>query len=196
VAGVYKAVLPNPVRSGVSNFFSNLGEVATIVNDLLQFKFDKAMTDAGRLAINTTFGLGGILDVAGMDGIEKSKEDLGQTLATWGWKDSTYLVLPLLGSSTARDAIGLVADTWAHPLRYVDEPRVRNSLLGVDLIDVRAQYLPGSDLLDEAALDPYLFMRDAYLQRRDAQIMDGEGGAEADDSAEFDDGAVVAAAPK
>ena len=196
VAGVYKAVLPNPVRGGVSNFFSNLGEVVTVINDLLQFKFDKAMTDAGRFAINSTFGLGGLIDLAAKDGIEKRKEDFGQTLATWGWKDSAYLVLPLLGSSTVRDTGGLVVDSWADPMRYINNVPARNSLMGVKLIDRRAQYLPGSDLLDEAALDPYLFMRDAFMQRRDSQIMDGESSTEEDDSAEMDAAEELVAAAK
>jgi phospholipid-binding lipoprotein MlaA len=194
VAGAYKAVLPDPVRSGVNNFFSNLGEVVTIINDLLQFKLDKAMIDAGRFAINSTFGLAGVIDWAARDGIEKRREDFGQTLATWGWSDSAYLVLPLLGPSTLRDTGGLVVDSWAFdPIGYIEEPRVRNTLIVTKLIDLRAQYLPGSDLLDEAALDPYLFMRDAYMQRRNAQIMDGEGGADADDSAENDDAEELAA---
>lgn len=178
IAGAYKGVMPSPVRTGVSNFFSNLGEVVTVINDLLQFKFDKAMTDAGRFAINTTFGIGGVVDWASMDGIEKRQEDFGQTLAYWGWKDSAYLVLPLLGPSTLRDTGGLIVDSAVFdPIYYVDDARDRNQLLLVKAIDKRAQYLPGSDLLDEAALDPYIFMRDAYMQRRDHLVSDGEGVA-------------------
>lgn len=178
IAGAYKGVMPSPVRTGVSNFFSNLGEVVTVINDLLQFKFDKAMTDAGRFAINTTFGIGGLVDWASMDGIEKRQEDFGQTLAYWGWKDSAYLVLPLLGPSTLRDTGGLIVDSAVFdPIYYVDDARDRNQLLLVKAIDKRSQYLPGSDLLDEAALDPYIFMRDAYLQRRDHLVSDGEGVA-------------------
>lgn len=173
VAGAYKAVLPSPIRSGVNNFFSNLGDVVTVINDVLQFKFDKAMTDAGRFAINSTFGIAGLIDWASRDGIEKHNEDFGQTLATWGWKDSAYLVLPILGPSTLRDTGGLVVDTALFdPLGYMDDARDRNLTYTLKLVDKRAQYLPGSDLLDEAALDPYLFMRDAYMQRRQNQIMD------------------------
>ena len=178
IAGAYKGVMPSPVRTGVSNFFSNLGEVVTVINDLLQFKFDKAMTDAGRFAINSTFGIGGLVDWASMDGIEKRQEDFGQTLAYWGWKDSAYLVLPLLGPSTLRDTGGLIVDSAVFdPIYYVDDARDRNQLLLVKAIDKRSQYLPGSDLLDEAALDPYIFMRDAYMQRRDHLVSDGEGVA-------------------
>lgn len=181
IAGAYKGAIPGPVRTGVSNFFSNLGEIVTVINDLLQFKFDKALTDAGRFAINTTFGIGGLVDWASMDGIEKRKEDFGQTLAYWGWKDSAYLVLPLLGPSTLRDAGGLVVDSAVFdPVYYVDHVPTRNQLLITKAIDARSQYLPGSDLLDEAALDPYIFMRDAYLQRREHLTADGEDVARDD----------------
>ncbi len=185
VAGAYKAVVPEMARGGIGNFFSNLGEVITVANDLLQFKFDKAMTGAGRFAINSTFGVGGLIDWASKDGIERHKEDFGQTLGAWGWKDSPYLVLPLFGPSTVRDMSGDLVDGFAFdPISYA-EPRPRNILSVTKGVDKRAQYLPGSDLLDEAALDPYIFMRDAYLQRRNAQIMDGEGKV-SDDSIEGD----------
>ena len=175
VAGAYKAVVPSPVRTGVNNFFNNLGTVVTLINNLLQFKLDKAMTDAGRLAINSTFGIAGLIDVASMDGVEKNNEDFGQTLAYWGWENSTYVVLPLLGPSTLRDTGGLVVDSaFFDPLYYVDDVPTRNSALALKFLDRRSQYLPASDLLDEAALDPYAFMRDAYLQRRNSQVHDGE----------------------
>lgn len=174
VAGAYKAVVPGTVRTGVDNFFSNLGTVVTVINDLLQFKFDKAMSDGGRFVINTTFGIGGLFDLASMDGIEKRNEDFGQTLAYWGWDDSAYLVLPFLGPSTLRDTGGLVVDgAFFDPLYYVDHVPTRNAMLTTKFIDKRSQYLPASDLLDEAALDPYAFMRDAYLQRRNNQVHDG-----------------------
>lgn len=187
VAGAYKAVLPTPVRSGVNNFFSNLGDFVTTVNDLLQFKLDKAMSDGGRFVINSTFGIAGLFDWASKDGIQKRDEDFGQTLAQWGWKDSTYLMLPLLGPSTVRDTGGLVVDSfYIDPLAYTD-PAVRNSLTVVKAVDRRAQYLPGSDLLDEAALDPYIFMRDAYMQRRDSKIMDGDESDKPHDNSSEDE---------
>lgn len=174
VAGAYKAVLPSPVRSGVNNFFSNLNTFVSAINDLLQFKFDKAAEGAGRFVINSTFGIAGLVDVASMDGIEKRNEDFGQTLGHWGVGSGAYIVLPFLGPSSVRDTTGLVVDTLAFdPITYVDDPATRNVARTVKLIDKRAQYLPASDLLDEAALDPYAFMRDAYFQRRNSQIHDG-----------------------
>ncbi|MEY3746614.1 MAG: hypothetical protein RL194_73 [Pseudomonadota bacterium] len=174
VAGAYKAVLPSPVRSGVNNFFSNLNTFVSAINDLLQFKFDKAAEGAGRFVINSTFGIAGLIDVASMDGIEKRNEDFGQTLGHWGVGSGAYIVLPFLGPSSVRDTTGLVVDTLAFdPISYVDDPATRNVARTVKLIDKRAQYLPASDLLDEAALDPYAFMRDAYFQRRNSQIHDG-----------------------
>ncbi len=174
IAGAYKAVLPSPVRTGISNFFGNLNTFITTINDLLQFKFDKAATDAGRFVINTTFGIGGLIDWASKDGIEQRNEDFGQTLGYWGVGTGPYIVLPLLGPSTLRDTGGLAVDTFAFdPLTYIEEPATRNSLRALKYLDKRAQLLPGSDLLDDAALDPYAFMRDAYLQRRASQVNDG-----------------------
>ena len=175
IAGAYKAVLPNPVRTGVNNFFDNLGTVVTTINDLLQFKFGKAMDDAGRFVINSTFGILGVIDIASMDNVPKNNEDFGQTLGYWGVGNGAYLVLPFLGPSTLRDTSGFIVDTVAFdPIGYVDNPRTRNQLHVVKYIDKRAQYLPASDLLDDAALDPYAFMRDAYLQRRESQVQDGD----------------------
>jgi len=175
IAGAYKAVLPSPVRSGVSNFFNNLDTFVSMINNLLQFKFGNAFSEAGRFVINSTFGIAGVVDVASMDKIEKHKEDFGQTLGRWGAGNGAYLVLPFLGPSDLRDTTGLVVDTLAFdPIAYIDNPATRNSLRGLKLLDKRAQYLPGSDLLDEAALDPYAFMRDAYLQRRAVQDNDGK----------------------
>ncbi len=194
VAGAYKAVVPSALRSGVNNFFSNLGDVVTVINDLLQGKLSKALDDAGRVAINSTFGIAGLVDWASMDGIEKRNEDFGQTLAYWGWKDSAYLVLPFIGPSTLRDTGGLIVDSaFFDPIGYVDDARDRNQLLITKFIDKRSTYLPGSDLLDEAALDPYVFMRDAYMQRRENQVQDGNV-QQPDDSAEIE-GEVVAEAP-
>ena len=174
VAGAYKAVLPSPVRSGVNNFFGNLSTFVSVINDLLQFKFDKAVTGAGRFVINSTFGIAGLVDVASMDGIEKRNEDFGQTLGHWGVGSGPYIVLPFLGPSSVRDTTGFVVDTIAFdPISYVDDPATRNSARALKYLDKRAQLLPGSDLLDEAALDPYAFMRDAYFQRRQNQIYDG-----------------------
>ena len=200
VAGAYKAVLPVPIRSGVNNFFSNLGTVVTVINELLQFKFSKAMDDAGRFAINSTFGIAGLIDWASMDGMEKHDEDFGQTLGYWGVGDGPYLVLPLLGPSSVRDTAGLVMDSaFFDPVFYVDDVQARNLLLLTKFIDKRAQYLPGSDLLDEAALDPYIFTRDAYFQRRHNNIQDGAftpGEYPRDESEDEGGSQVLAEAPQ
>lgn len=179
IAGAYKAVTPPPIKTGVSNFFSNIGTLITAINDLLQFKLSKAMTDIGRFAINTTVGIGGLIDVASMDGIPQNHEDFGQTLAVWGVGDGGFTVLPFFGPSTLRDTAGLVVDTYAFdPVSYVQDIRARNQLRLLRGLDTRANLLPASDLIDDAALDPYAFMRDAYMQHRKIEIQDGAGKSE------------------
>ncbi|HSR01401.1 MAG TPA: VacJ family lipoprotein [Methylophilaceae bacterium] len=177
VATAYKKVTPSPIRKGISNFFNNLGSLTTILNDLLQLKFANAFTDAGRFVINSTFGIAGFIDVAGMDNIPQNKEDFGQTLGYWGVDNGPYLVLPFLGASTLRDTTGLVFDTvTSDPITYthnIGEIRLHNQLRTAQLIDRRTQLLEAGDLVDEAALDPYSFVRDAYLQRRESQVQDG-----------------------
>ena len=174
IAGAYKAVMPLPVRSGVNNFFANIKTFITAINQILQFKFNKAAESTGRFVINTIIGIGGLFDVASTQGIPQYKEDFGQTLGYWGVGNGAYLMLPFFGPSTLRDTTGLIADTFTFdPVGYVDDPKTRNILIGTRFIDKRAELLPGSDLLDEAALDPYSFMRDAYLQRRANQVADG-----------------------
>lgn len=177
VAKTYKAITPSPVRTGVNNFFSNLGMLTTIVNDLLQLKFAQAFTDAGRFVINTTFGVAGFIDVASMDKIEKHSEDFGQTLGFWGVGPGPYLVLPILGPSTVRDAAGLAFDTaTSDPITYLHNTgqiRAHNQVRLVQLLDKRTQLLDATDLVDNASIDPYAFMRDAYLQRRASLIQDG-----------------------
>lgn len=177
VAKAYKAVTPSPVRTGISNFFSNLGTLTTVVNDLLQLKFAQAFTDAGRFVINSTFGLAGFVDVASMDKIEKHNEDFGQTLGYWGVGSGPYLVLPILGPSSVRDFSGLVFDTaTSDPITYlhnIGEIRTHNQVRLAQLVDKRTQLLDATDLVDNASIDPYAFMRDAYLQRRASLVQDG-----------------------
>ncbi|PPC94824.1 MAG: ABC transporter [Methylotenera sp.] len=177
IAKGYKAVAPSPVRTGINNFFSNLGMITTVVNDLLQFKLAYAFTDAGRFMINSTFGIAGFIDVASMDKIEKRKEDFGQTLGYWGLGSGPYLVLPFLGPSSVRDTTGFIVDTaTSDPITYthnIGEIRLHNQLRAIQFIDKRAELLTATDLVDEASLDPYAFTRDAYLQRRASQIQDG-----------------------
>jgi phospholipid-binding lipoprotein MlaA len=179
IAGAYKAVTPPPIKTGVSNFFNNIGTLITAINDLLQLKLSKAMTDLGRFAINTTVGIGGLIDVASMDGIPQNHEDFGQTLAVWGVGDGGFTVLPFFGPSTLRDTAGLVVDTYAFdPVSYVEDIRARNQIRLLRGLDTRANLLPASDLIDDAALDPYAFMRDAYMQHRKVQIDDGASRSE------------------
>lgn len=189
VAKGYKAITPTPIRTGVNNFFSNLGMITTVVNDLLQLKFAHAFTDAGRFVINSTFGIAGFIDVASMDKIEKRKEDFGQTLGYWGVGSGPYLVLPLLGPSSVRDTTGLVVDTTtSDPITYthnIGEIRLHNQLRTAQFIDKRAELLTATDLVDDASLDPYAFTRDAYLQRRASQIQDG--AAQANNHEEFEE---------
>ena len=177
IAKAYKFVAPTFVRVGFNNFFTNLNSLTTVLNDLLQFKFTHAFTDAGRFVINSTFGLAGFIDVASMDNIEKRKEDFGQTLGYWGVNNGAYLVLPFLGPSSLRDATGFIVDTaTTDPITYthnIGEIRLHNQLRAAQFIDKRTELLTATDLVDEASLDPYAFTRDAYLQRRASLVQDG-----------------------
>ena len=174
VAKGYKTVTPDLAEKGINNFFNNIKDVITVINDLLQFKIEHAANDAGRVLINTTVGLLGIIDVHSMSGGERRKEDFGQTLAHYGWENSAYLVIPFIGPSTVRDASGLMVDTlFIDPITYIDDVRTRNSLRVLQFVDARAELLNASAILDQAALDPYAFQRDSYLQYRDKLINDG-----------------------
>ena len=177
VATAYKTVTPSPIRTGVNNFFSNLGSVTNILNNLLQFKFANAFSETGRFVINSTFGLAGFIDVAGMDKVPVHKEDFGQTLGYWGVGSGAYLVLPFIGPSSVRDTTGLIVDTTtSDPITYthnIGEIRLHNQLRTAQFIDKRTELLDAKDLVDDASLDPYAFMRDAYLQRRASLIQDG-----------------------
>jgi len=173
VAQGYQAVLPQPVRSGVGNFFSNLDDVLVLLNDLMQFKLAQAVSDFQRIVWNTTLGIAGLFDVSSKLGLEKHNEDFGQTLGYWGVGDGPYLVLPVLGPSTFRDTAGRAVD-WQFDLvtNYHDVP-VRNSATVLKLEDTRSRLLQTDQILDEAAIDPYVFVRDAYLQRRRSLVYDG-----------------------
>ena len=194
VATVYKTITPSPVRTGVNNFFGNINTFISTINNLLQFKFSNAFSEAGRFVINTTFGIGGLIDLASMDNIPKHKEDFGQTLGYLGVGNGPYLVLPILGPSTVRDTTGLVVDGYAFdPIGYLhdsDHVAESNILRGMQFIDKRAELLTASDLLDNASLDPYAFMRDAYLQRRASQVQDGMTPSDLT-KGEFEDAAPV-----
>ena len=173
VAKGYKAVLPNPVRTGVGNFFANIDDALIAVNNLLQFKFGAALSDVGRLLTNTTIGVGGLFDVASGFGLEKHNEDFGQTLGYWGIGDGPFLMLPLLGPSNVRDAVGLAVYYHLDPVWNLSHIPTRNTLGAIRVVDRRARLLDAEKILDEAALDPYTFLRDAYIQQRRNLIYDG-----------------------
>lgn len=166
--------LPSFIQTGVNNFFGNLGDVWTGVNNLLQGKLADGMSDVMRVAVNTTFGLGGLLDIGSEAGLVKHREDFGQTLGKWGIRSGPYVVLPLLGSSTLRDTVALPADFVGDLWLYADPTAARVSGATVRVVDQRAALLGASNLLEEAALDRYAFVRDAYLQRRESNVRDGD----------------------
>lgn len=181
VAEVYVKTLPSFVRTGVGNFFGNLGDAWSAVNHLLQGKPEGALNMTLRLAVNTTIGLGGLLDVAGEAGLERRSEDLGQTLGVWGVPAGPYLVLPLLGPSSLRDSVGTavgMADR-ASP-NYTDDQSLRNAALLLNVVQTRADLLGATRLLDDIALDRYTFLRDAYLARRRNLVYDGNPPEEGD----------------
>jgi phospholipid-binding lipoprotein MlaA len=169
VAKGYQKVTPQPLRTAVSNFFSNLGDLSNAANALLQLKITDATEDIIRFAFNSTFGLGGLLDWATPAGLPKHHQDFGLTLGHWGIPSGPYLVLPLFGPSTVRDSMGLVVDVKFNPLNYM-EPAVRNPLYVLQFVSVRSDLLGASDLLQQAALDKYSFVRDAYTQQRRARL--------------------------
>jgi phospholipid-binding lipoprotein MlaA len=172
VATVYQTVLPSFVQTGVGNFFGNIGDVWIAANNLMQGKIEDGMSDVARVMINSSFGLLGVLDVASEAGLIKHNEDFGQTLGKWGVRSGPYVVLPLIGSSTVRDTVALPADFYADPWGYKHPVHVRNQGRVLRVVDRRAAALDAGQLLEEAALDKYEFVRDAYIQRRQSQISD------------------------
>jgi len=169
-ATVYKKVLPSFVQTGVYNFFGNLGDVWTAVNNLLQGRVADGVSDVMRFAVNTTLGLGGLLDISSEAGLQKHRQDFGATLGVWGVQSGPYVVLPLLGSSTMRDSVALPVDFAGDPWTYVNPDPTRYIGAAVRVIDMRAGVLDASNLIEDAALDRYEFIRDAYLQRRAGKI--------------------------
>jgi phospholipid-binding lipoprotein MlaA len=196
-ATVYKNVLPNFVQTGISNFFGNLADVWTAANNLMQGKGAEGMSDVMRVAMNSTFGLLGVLDIASEAGLQKHNEDFGQTLGYWGVPSGPYLMLPLLGPSTVRDAVVLPVDIKADPWGYTKPVNVRNTGAVARVVDQRAALLDASTLLEDAALDRYEFIRDGYMQRRQSKVYDGEDGPRgaAPKKAEYDEAPPPAAEP-
>jgi len=166
VAVAYKTVTPDPLRRAVSNFFGNLSDIPTIANDLLQGKPTMAATHAGRVALNSTFGLLGLIDLATPMGLERQREDFGLTLGAWGFGSGPYLVLPLLGPSSVRDTAGLGVDFATDPVLRLRDHDVRNAAAALRIENQRAELLGIEKTLKSIELDPYVFMRDTYLARR------------------------------
>ncbi len=172
VAQGYKKITPDPVEAGVSNFFSNLLEIRNIVNDVLQGKLKQAANDSGRFVVNTTVGIVGLFNVADDFGLPKNDgEDFGQTLAVWGVGEGHFIVLPFFGPSTLRDAASMPANSFLSPVGEVDHVPTRNSLYLTQQLDRRSRLLDAETLISG---DKYVFMRDAYLQRREFLIQDGQ----------------------
>lgn len=169
-AQAYQFVLPEFVQTGIGNFFGNIGDLWSAVNQILQGRVETGVTSFMRVAVNTTFGLGGVLDVSTEARLTKQKSDFGQTLGKWGVGSGPYVVLPLLGPSTIRDTAALPADFYGDLWSYKKPVRWRNVGSVVRVIDKRAQLLDASNLLEDAALDKYDFVRDTYLQSRQSQI--------------------------
>lgn len=173
-ASAYRSVLPGEIRDRIRNFFSNLGDLWIGANNVLQGKFYEGFEDGMRFVFNSTFGLFGLHDVASDMGIEKHNEDFGQTLGRWGLGEGPYLVLPILSSSTLRDTAGWGVDIFAgDPVGEFRPIALRNSTYVLRLINTRSELLDASRLLEQAALDKYVFQRDAYLQRRRNLVYDG-----------------------
>ncbi len=171
-ATVYKKATPEFVQTGVNNFFGNLSDLWSSVNNFAQFKGRDGMNDLTRFAVNSTFGLVGFLDIATPAGLRKHNEDLGQTLGYWGVPSGPYLMLPLLGPSTIRDTAVLPGDWWGDAWTHVNDIPWRNSGIVLRAVDQRASVLDASNLLEDAALDRYEFIRDGYLQRRSSKVLD------------------------
>lgn len=169
VAGMYKKSVPPPVRGAVGNFFSNVGEVPTTANQVLQGKPKNAGRNVLRFLVNSTLGIFGFFDVATPMGLPQQEEDLGKTLAKWGYKDSAYFVLPILGPSTVRDGIGLAGNTYMTVPNYL-KPRWRNRYIIANGIHKRADIMEAEDIVNAAGVDEYALVRDAYLQRRNYTI--------------------------
>jgi phospholipid-binding lipoprotein MlaA len=193
-ATAYKNVTPGFVQTGVNNFFGNLSDVWSAVNNLLQGKPDAGMGDLGRVTMNTTFGVLGLFDLASQAGIQKHNEDFGQTLGVWGIPSGPFVMLPILGPSTVRDTVALPADFGGDIWKYKEPANWRNIGAAVRVVDKRANLLEAGNLLEDAALDRYEFIRDGYMQRRQSQVYDGNVPRQAEE-AEAADAATSNAEP-
>lgn len=170
LAIIYDTLTPNIAQKGVSNFFYNFYEPTRIINDILRAEFTHAAHDLGRLVINTSVGIVGLFDIASNVGLPRHRSDLGMTFAKWGYRESTFIMIPIFGPTTFRDGIGYVFDIYAFsPWLYINPPSVAWSLYGVEMLHKRAELLPADELIRDA-MDPYVFVRDAYLQKRRSEL--------------------------
>ncbi len=183
VAKGYQAVAPEFVDRGVTNFFSNVDDIGVVANDLLQFKLAQTGMDTGRLLINSTAGLGGLVDVASSFDLPKHNEDLDQTLGVWGVPSGPYLVIPLIGPSTPRGVVGLVGETAANPINWINPTAIAYGTGTLKTIDTRADLLSATKIVDQASVDRYEFIRNAYFQDRNYKIHDGNPPPSAEDEA-------------
>jgi phospholipid-binding lipoprotein MlaA len=174
VAQAYVQNMPELIRTGVSNFFGNIDDLFTGINDVLQGDGNRAGDAFGRVLLNSTFGVGGVFDLASMMSITKDKNDFGLTFGKWGAPDGAYLFVPLFGPTTVRDGTGVIVRFYLGPTGYINDIAVRNSLWGLYYLDARAQALQAEGVLDTAALDKYRFLRNAYLKARRYQLYDGK----------------------
>lgn len=184
IAQVYVKVTPEPVRTGVSNFFGNIDDLFTGINNALVGNSKQAGDDFGRVLLNSTFGLGGIFDLASMMGIEKDKKDFGLTFGKWGIPNGPYLFVPLFGPTTFRDGAGWLVRLYTGPVGYVSNVPLRNSLYGIGYLDTRSQALSAESVLETAAIDKYRFLRNAYLKARRYKLYDGNPPPEEDEDAQ------------
>ncbi len=170
----YRKHLPRPLRLAIYNFFSNTAEARNLINSLFQGKLHNAVDTFSRIFINTTLGLGGLIDIATQSGLERHVEDIGQTLAVWGFGFGPYIVIPIIGPSSGRDLFGLYSYfNYTDPLGYLDDSTARFSILVLDMVDTRSRYLRASSVFGFASVDPYLFARESYFQQRIDFIYDG-----------------------
>ncbi|MBF8268943.1 MAG: hypothetical protein HW386_652 [Gammaproteobacteria bacterium] len=173
----YQAITPDFLDRGITNFFSNIDDIVVVINDFLQFKIGQAFSDITRFVFNSTLGIGGLFDVSTTIGYPKHNEDFGQTLGKWGFGSGPYLVVPVLGPSTFRDAGGYaVANAFIPPLTYIDSISVQLGVTSLDYVDFKADMLTAEQLLAEAALDKYEFTKNAYFELRENLIHDREDG--------------------
>ena len=180
VAKGYDVAMPIPARTGVGNFFGNIADIFIAVNDLLQGKPSDAGSDVGRFLVNSTAGILGFIDVASEMGLDKHEEDFGQTFGRWGAESGAYVVLPFFGPRTVRDTGGLVLDVATDPVSNIRHVPTRNSFVALRIVNDRAALLPADKVIEEAALDKYAYVRDAYLQRRRNLVYDGNPPREPD----------------